>query len=205
VVAYETNEACAEFRQTGEILRDNAIVGSFTLANTTAGFAFGNDAFGLGVQGGQVVLPPPDGRDVDRFDIQIFNPNTVDVSSVFLVRLEEQPGRPVIPDAGPPAAPARFATHFIDNFEVPTSLPDTTVGCVEVTDVQPGLIPPSISIDSSGIIRLVPVSGLEDSDYIYGVVGEAIGSFGAASSVKAVYSEGSASEAFLNTVTSLAD
>ena len=56
----------------------------------------------------------------------------------------------------------------------------------------------------SGIVRLVPVSGLGDDDYLYGVVGEAIGPFGASSSVKAHY-VGSASKAFLDLPEQLVD
>jgi hypothetical protein len=205
VIAYETNADCAEFRQTGAILKDNALVGSFTLAFTGAGYSFGNDAFGLGtdddVNPTRVVLPPPFDQAVSRFDIPVFNPNTVDVSAVFLTHLEEQSTGPVVPDN----SSLRFATHFIDNLEVPTSLPDTTVGCVLVTDLQPGLIPDTITIDSSGIVRLVPVSGLGDDDYLWGVVGEAIGPFGASSSVKAHYVEGSAGRAFLEVNGQLTD
>jgi len=206
VVAYQTNADCGEFRQTGQILKDNAIVGSFTIANTTAGYAFGNDAFGLGtdnqINPTKVVLPPPSGQTVDSFDIQLFNPNTVEVSAVFLTHLREQTTGPVEPSA----SPLRFATHFIDNFEVPTSLPDARVPCVLVTSIQPGLIPDSISIDSSGIVRLVPVPALADGDYLWGTLGEALGPFGAASSVKAVYTTGgSTSRAFLETTGQLSD
>jgi hypothetical protein len=205
VVAFETNDDCAEFRQTGGILKDGAIVGAFTLAFTGAGYSFGNDALGLGtdnpVNPTRVVVPPPSDQAVSRFDIQLFNPNTVDVSEVFLTHLEEQSTGPVVPDNGT----LRFATHFIDNLEVPTSLPDTDVGCVLVTDIQPGLIPDTITVDSSGIVRLIPTSGLGDDDYLWGVVGEAIGTFGSSSSVKAHYVEGSAAKAFLETNAQLTD
>jgi hypothetical protein len=196
VVAYQTNEDCGEFRQAGEILKDN----------TTAGYAFGIDAFGLGtddqINPTKVVLPPPNNQTVETFDIQLFNPNTVDVSAVFLTHLREQTSGPVTPSN----SPLRFATHFIDNFEVPTSLPDARVGCVLVTSIQPGLIPDSISLDSSGIVRLVPVPGLADGDFLWGTLGEALGPFGAASSLKAVYTTGgSTSRAFLETTGQLSD
>ena len=206
ITAYETNNDCAEFRLTGAILKDDSIVGAFTMAFPGANYAFGNDALGLGTNNPlnptRVVLPPPADLAVSRFDIQIFNPNTLDVSAVFLSHLREQS----VGQVEPSNAPLRFFTHFIDNLEVPTSLPDTRVGCVLATDIQPGLIPNTVTIDSSGIIRLQPASGLGANDYLYGVVGEAIGPFGASSSVKAQYvGGGSASKAFLEPISQLVD
>ncbi len=195
VVAYTTNDACDTFQRPGASIRDNAIVGSFTVANTTANFAFGADALGLGMSGGRVVVPPPAGQSVSRYDIQIFNPNTLDVSEVFFTRLQQQTTGPVIPKAAPAL---RFATAFIDNLEVPTSLPDTIVGCVKVTSVQPGLIPDTVTINSAGLIRLTPVSGVGPNDYLWGAVGEAIGPFGVGATLKTDFAASSPSRAFLD-------
>lgn len=200
VVAYTTNDACDTFLRPGAEIRDNAIVGSFTVANTDANFAFGSDALGLGVVGGRVVVPPPAGQSVSRYDIQIFNPNTLDVSEVFFTRLQQQASGPVIPKAAPPA---RFATTYIDNLEIPTSLPDTVVGCVKVTSVQPGLIPDTVSINSAGLIRLTPVSGIGANDYLWGAVGEAIGPFGVGATLKTNFTKSSPSRAFLDATDTL--
>src|SRR5215472_14177195 len=55
VTSYETDANCNAFGRSGTIgfgkaiPLDDAIVGSFTIADTSAGFSFGNDALGLGL------------------------------------------------------------------------------------------------------------------------------------------------------------
>jgi hypothetical protein len=204
VVAYETNAACGDFRQTGANLVDNAIVGSFTVADTAAGYSFGNDAFGLGTDDAddptRVILPPPPPQEAVSFDLPIFNPETVDVSWVFLSHLRSFSSGPV----EPANAALRFSTSFIDNLEVPTSLPDSSVGCAEFLSVQPDPIPGNILLNSSGLVRLVPLSGVNANNYLYGVVGQAVGAYGASTSLKVNY-ESSPSLAFIAPASGLLD
>jgi hypothetical protein len=211
VTAYETDAGCSAFGQSSDIgigvkiLLDNAIAGAFTFAGTTLGAAFGNDALGLGLSsdGSQVVVPAS--QDViDALDIQTFNPESVDASLVFLSHLRAQTDDNVIPNN----SAITFSTTFYDTLEVNTSLPDTSVGCALFTSIKggdPALIPANVSVSSSGFVRLIPISSISSSDYVYGIVGQAIGTFGASSSVKTELSAGSASKAFIDAPLSLTD
>lgn len=206
VTAYETNEGCADFSQTGQVLADDAIVGTFTFADTNVGYSFGNDAFGLGLNdaGTKVVLPPSE--IVDSYNIEIFDPTSVESSIVVLSHLSEQSKGQVEPNK----SPIRFATTFYDTLEIPTSLPDQTAGCVKFTQVAStddatGLIPANVEVTTSGIIRLHPISGFGPSDYVYSIVGQAVGQYGASTSAKVKFGEPSASRAFIDAPASLLD
>ncbi|MFN8600492.1 MAG: hypothetical protein U0842_08455 [Candidatus Binatia bacterium] len=205
VTAYTTDTACGNFASPGSRLADDAIVGTFTFADTTVGYAFGNDAFGLGLNnaGTAVVVPPSNG--IASFDLEIFDPTSVDASVVVLSHLREQTAGQVIPSKDK----LRFATKFYDTLEIPTSLPEQETGCVRFTQISSegenvGLIPENVDVTTSGIISLHPVSGFGsgDRDYLYSIVGQAVGRFGASGSAKA---RPSASRAFLDTPTSLFD
>jgi len=207
VTAFETNSACSDFSATGQVLRDDAIVGTFTFADTEVGYAFGNDAFGLGLnpQGTAVVLP--DSGIVGSYNIQAFDPTSVEASVVILSHLREQSSGQVEPSN----AAIRFSTTFLDTLEIPTSLPDQTVGCVKFTTVTTpaggpaGLIPPTVSVTTSGVIRLDPVSGFGAADYLYGIIGQAVGPYGASTSAKVTLEEPSASKAFVDAPVNLLD
>lgn len=206
VTAFETNAACGDFSQTGQVLADDAIVGTFTIADTDLGYAFGNDAFGLGLNdaGTAVVLPPSDR--LDAYNIDVFDPTSVESSMVVLSHLREFSSGQVEPSA----APIRFATTFYDILEIPTSLPDQTAGCVKFTQISSddstvGLIPRTVTVSTSGMIRLHPISGFGANDYLYAIVGQAVGPFGASTSAKVKLGEPSASRAFVDAPASLLD
>jgi len=207
VTAYETNSGCGDFSQTGSVLADNALVGTFTFADISASYAFGNDAFGLGLDdtGRAVVLP--DAELVGSYNIQVFDPTSVESSVVVLSHLREQ----AVGQVEPNPANIRFATTFYDTLEIPTSLPDQTAGCVKFTtitspdDGPAGLIPATVTVSTSGVIRLDPIAGFTPADYLYGIVGQAVGPFGASSSLKVTLEEPSASKAFVDAPASLLD
>ena len=190
VVAYETDSDCSPFGQSSslddaKILVDNAIVGTFTMADTTAGYSFGNDAFGLGTDDAlnptKVIVP--DGNDVSRFHIQTLNPATVEASLVVLAQLKEQSVGAVIPTA----TSQTYSTTYYDTVESPTSLPDTKVSCTTFRTIATGpdaLIPDFVTVPSSGIIALDPTPDLSSDTYLFGIVGQAVGSFGASGYVK---------------------
>ncbi len=195
VVAYDTDEKCSPFGPSSSIA-DNTIVGSFTFADTAAGYSFGNDALALGTDGtNSVQVPEPDLGFEYEYSLQVFNPTTVENEVMVLTRLsEESAGRTVIPTSGN----FRFSTSFIDTTEIPTSLPDTIISCVRFREF-PDFIPPVTSVTSSGIIRLQPTAGLiPGENYLYGIVGQAVGSLGASSSIKIEQVPGSASPAFID-------
>jgi hypothetical protein len=206
VTAYETNSTCGDFSQNGEVLVDDAIVGTFTFADTEVGYAFGNDAFALGLNFEGTAVELPDSGIVDSFNIQVFDPTSVEASVVVLSHLREQSAGQVEPNP----ATIRFGTTFYDINEIPTSLPDQTAGCVKFTTISSegttaGLIPPTVDVTTSGIIRLDPISGFGANDYLYGIVGQAVGPFGASSSAKVDLTEPSASRAFVDAPSSLLD
>jgi hypothetical protein len=206
VTAYETNSVCGDYSQTGQVLVDNAIVGTFTFADTEVSYAFGNDAFALGLNFEGTAVELPESAFVDAYNLQVFDPTSVEASVVVLSHLREQAVGQVEPN---PAA-IRFATTFYDINEIPTSLPDQTAGCVKFTTISSegtttGLIPPTVDVTTSGVIRLDPISGFGPNDYLYGIVGQAVGPFGASSSAKVTIGEPSASRAFVDAPATLLD
>jgi hypothetical protein len=104
----------------------------------------------------------------------------------------------------PANAALNLSTSFIDNFEVQTSLPDIAIGCAEFFSTQPDVIPGNVLLNSSGMVRLVPLSGVNANNYLYGVVGQAVGEFGASTSLKVTY-ESSPSLAFIAPASGLLD
>ena len=202
VTAYKTDAACKDFHANGAKLADDAIVGAFTFADTEVGYSFGNDAFGLGLNatGEAVVLPD---TSVDSYNISVFDPTAVEASVVVLSHLTERTTGQVVPSS----KNIQFATTFYDINELPTSLPDQKVGCVRFAQISSdadvtGLIPPTTTITTSGFVSLHPVSGYGKNDYLYSIVGQAVGPFGESSSAKI---RPSASRAFIDAPVSLLD
>lgn len=218
VTAYETNASCSDFSFTGGTLTDDAIVGTFTFADTVVSYSFGNDAFGLGLNnaGTRVILPDTHRAEngssarVNSYNLQVFDPTSVEASVVVLSHLRE----PVTGQVEPNPANIRFATTFYDIYEVPTSLPDVNAGCVKFATISTpaggptGLIPPTVTVSTSGFIQLIPVAGYGANDYVYGIVGQAVGPFGASSSAKVTLGAPvppSASRAFVDAPANLLD
>lgn len=182
VVAYETDSECRPFFQTGRTLKDEALVGTFTIADTVVGYAFGNDAFGLFTNSAGNAVQLPDGSDVDRFAIQTLNPDSVEASLVVLSQLSEADGV-----VRPSSVATKYFASFYDNLEVNTSLPDVTVSCPVFRTLVGGstaLIPDFVTLASSGILALDPSPDLSDTSYLFGIIGQAVGTFGASSRVK---------------------
>lgn len=207
VTAYETNNVCADFSAAGARLVDDAIVGTFTFADTSVSYAFGNDAYGLGLNNTGTAVVLPESEVVGAYHIQTFDPTSVEASVVVLSHLREFGSGPVEPVNNV----IRFATTFLDTLEISTSLPDQTVGCVKFTTVTTpsggptGLIPPTIDVTTSGAIRLDPVSGFGPNDYLYGIIGQAVGPYGASQNAKVSFQEPSASRAFVDAPADLLD
>ncbi|MFM7144507.1 MAG: hypothetical protein ACKO2K_21600 [Alphaproteobacteria bacterium] len=184
VTAYETDANCRPFNQTGEVLSTDGIVGTFTVADTVTGYSFGNDAYGLNTDasGYSVELPRHPTSSAGRYVLQTLNPKTLDASFVALTHLQ-------IVDrvAEPKDENATYTAAFYDNLEIATSLPDIKLDCLEfryLAGNTPSLIPDYATPDSSGILTLTPDTGSDDNDFLYAVVGEAVGVFGASSSGK---------------------
>ena len=191
VTAYATDEICSDSSVRDNQLVDNAIVGTYTIANIESQASFGNDAIGLGTDffGDYTELPK---AGYDKFTIQTFNPETLDDSTVVLLSLKEKSGSgsTAAYEVGPNTANTRIDLVYYDNLEIPTSLPEAVINCAEFTTVIPGvgaLIPDTISLLSSGILRLdnfTPAIGGETGRFIYGIHGQAVGNFGGSSNMK---------------------
>lgn len=191
VTAYATDEICSDSSVRGNILVDDAIVGTYTFASIESQASFGNDAIGLGTDffGDFTELPA---AGYDKFSIQTFNPEDLDDSTVVLLSLKEKSGSgSTAPyEVGPNTANTRADLVYYDNLEIPTSLPEATIKCAKFTSLIPGdgaLIPDTISLLSSGILRLdrfAPEIGGETGRFIYGIHGQAVGNFGGSSNMK---------------------
>lgn len=195
VTAYATDEICSDSSVRGDILVDDAIVGTYTFANTESQASFGNDAIGLGTDifGNFTELPS---AGYDKFTIQTFNPEDLDDSTVVMLALQEKngSGSTASYEVGP-YAPAvggiRADLVYYDNLEIPTSLPEASFRCATFTSVIPAaegsLIPDTISLLSSGILRLdnfTPAIGGDTGRFLYGIHGQAVANFGGSSNMK---------------------
>lgn len=180
VTAYATDEICSDGSIRGFDLVDNAIVGAATRANTDAGYSFGNDAIGLGLDSSGSYTELPQGAEGD-IDVLTLNPTTVDSSAVTLLSLRESSGSGTTSDheVGPNTSTITANLVLYDNLEIPTSLPDQNIRCAAFTSMVPGegLIPGSVSVDSSGFLRMLGVN-TNDGQFVYAVHGQAVGSFG---------------------------
>jgi len=192
VTAYQTDEICSDASVLGNIPVDDAIVGSFTIADTAVPVSYGNDAIGLGLDasGSFTELPA---IDVNAIDIQAFNPSELDDSEIILLSLVAQSGNGSTSsvEVGPNAATIRAAVTLYDTLEIATSLPDTPIKCATFTTIIPGttggLIPGSITVASSGFVRLwnfSPSIGGDTGRFIYGIHGQTLQRFGASANGK---------------------
>ncbi|MBY0279960.1 hypothetical protein K2Z84_31880 [Candidatus Binatia bacterium] len=192
VTAYATDEICSDSSVRGDILVDDAIVGTYTFANTETQASFGNDAIGLGTDlfGNFTELPA---AGYDKFTIQTFNPEDLDDSTVVLLSLKEKSGSGSTAkyEVGPNTSNTRADLVYYDNLEIPTSLPEANLKCATFTSVIPAekgsLIPDTISLLSSGILRLsnfTPAIGGDTGRFIYGIHGQAVANFGGSSNMK---------------------
>ncbi|MFM8412860.1 MAG: hypothetical protein ACKOCT_21620 [Alphaproteobacteria bacterium] len=191
VTAYETNAQCGDGSYAGFDPVDNAIVGTYTLADTNSGASLGADAIGLGLDDGSTKLPS--GR-VTEVDVQTFRPDSLNLSAVVLLNLKEQAGWGPTQgvEVGPNSRTLTSDLTYYDNTETATSLPGISIGCAEFASLIPGgngsIIPGSFSGLTAGILRM---SGFEPNgiggdtgQFVYAVYGQAVGQFGAGSNGK---------------------
>jgi len=192
VTAYETNAQCGDGSYSGFDPVDDAIVGTYTLADTNSGASLGADAIGLGLHNGDHTgLPEGDVREID---VQTFRPDSLNLSAVVLLNLEEKAGWGPTQgvEVGPNSSTLRSDLTYYDNTETATSLPGVSIGCAEFASLIPGadgsIIPGSFSGLTAGILRM---SGFEPNgiggdtgQFLYVVYGQAVGQFGAGSNGK---------------------
>lgn len=193
VTAYATDETCAGGDALNYTLVDNALVGTYTLADIASNAAFGGDAVGLGLDVNDVMTMPglPTGM-VHQQDIQTFNPSTVDDSAVIFLSVAEMAGEGATAnEIGPNSATINgMLTYYGTDYMV--ALPDVGMQASTFASMQPGggLIPSAGAINSSGFLRVKYSDGAiggSSGSFIYGVHGQAVGQYGGSSSLKYTY------------------
>lgn len=186
ITAYDGSEDCLD--PIDPIPLDDALVGSFTIADTTTSAAFGGDAtgFGLDPTGTRVELPD---LTLGQLDLQTFDPATLTQSEVILLALAESAGSGPAADVElGPLQSVRSDAELFDTLEVRLSLPQVEISCGLFGPIVGTLIPETIDPASSGFVRLVaprvggaPVGG---STWLVGLHGQAVGRFGSATSAR---------------------
>jgi len=188
VTAYETNAQCGDGSYSGFRLVDDAIVGTYTLADTASGASLGAAAIGLGLEGNSNKLPS---GVVTAVDLQTFAPGSLNLSAAILLNLREDAGwGPTSSEVGPGSSISADLVYY-DNTETATSLPGVSIGCARFSSLQPGadgsLIPSSFSGLTAGVLRMSgfePNIGGNTGRFVYAVYGQAVGQFGAGSNGK---------------------
>jgi hypothetical protein len=192
VTAYVASDDALERRgcaPAGTTTLDNQIVGAWTIAHTSTNAAFSNDAIGLSSAGD---LPDPGVITAGGLSIPTLNPQTLTDSEVIVLGVKFPGGNGEFENVElGPLSKVTCDAAFIDNLEVPTSLPDLSFKCAGFNPISQNtadegekpLIPPTLTLVSSGLIRLtncVASSGrLDPGRFIFAFHGQAVGPFGA--------------------------
>lgn len=160
----------------------DAIVGAWTIANSTTNTAFGNDAIGLDAAGGNGGELPSAatflGDDTTRvpFYLETFNPGDLTDSEVILLTVESSEtsgngrfqGNEVGPISQNGSPKVCCDISYIDNLEIVTSLPDFCFDCVGFAPIadnvaeegEVSLIPPITTVTTSGTLEVSNCSSL---------------------------------------------
>jgi hypothetical protein len=164
------------------------LVGSWTIANTATNSAFGSDAIGLSSTG---ALPDPQVLSAGLF-IPTFNPQSLTASEVIILPVEFPGGSGAFEgtELGPLTRTVTCDTAFIDNLEIPTSLPDLKFSCAAFKSISTDLagddevaiIPPTVNVVSSGLIHLTNCrtsrGPLDPGKFVFAFHGQTVGPFG---------------------------
>src|SRR5882724_2726845 len=190
------------------------LVGAWTIANATTHAAFGNDAVGLSTSnfvGDDASSFLGDSSFCIPLFIPTYNPAALTDSSVILMTVQFDAGEfgaghgpfkileigPIATSGSPKVC---CNATFVDNLEVPTSLPDVCFECVSFAPIADGLgdpdqvpiIPPTTAVNTSGVVQLcrcttndpdgggrVAIGENSVAQFILGFHGQAVGPFGA--------------------------
>lgn len=173
VTAYAPGASCRA--PADEVIVDDSIVGAFTIADTNTAAAFGGDMVGFGLDEVDDYVDLPD-MELQRLDVQTFNPTTLGDTTIALLALAESSGELQ------PLVGVRSQTIFFDTLEVPTSLPDVEVSCSLIGSIFETLLPPTITPNSSGFVRLLhPRTNdgpIGHDTWLVGLYGQSVGNYG---------------------------
>jgi hypothetical protein len=209
VTAYQANigqSGLACEPAAGPVFDDEQLVGGWTIANTTTGAAFGNDAIGLTTDGSIPIVPAA--IDSTNVRIQTFNPNGLGDSEVILLGVEQQEGVGNFGDEIGPMGKGdptvRCNATVYDSLENARSLPNVEFLCAGFAPIAdkigtPSILGPGIPLNSSGFVLLDNCSSADDLDigctgsdgrcnfspngdrqdqFLFAFHGQAIGTFG---------------------------
>ena len=179
VTAWETDGDCLE--PVGLI--DNAIVGTYTFADTNEQFSYGGDAVGVGLgENGAPMLP---NGYVGSIDVQTFNPQTLDDSTVAILSVAQ--GDSSLIESNSTSITASLS--FYNNAGEVSNFSDVSVRGATFASMKPGggLISSELGVSTSGFLRMQFSEGAiggGSGSFIYGVHGQSVGQYGGSSNFK---------------------
>jgi hypothetical protein len=189
--AFEADDRCRDPADRGFVLVEDAIAGTWSIANTRSNAAFGDRAQSLRIDPDTHAIAVPD-RKFTALDLPFFNPESLQDSEVIILAVVEGFGD--LPgEIGPPQGRVVIATQVraCDTQETCISLPDLQLSCALYSTLIPsagGLIPETLMPGSSGFLRLSSprfvVSDpaiVGDSTWLYAWHGQQLGAFGTGS------------------------
>ncbi|MCC6763150.1 MAG: hypothetical protein IT293_00670 [Deltaproteobacteria bacterium] len=173
------------------------LVGSWTIADRTAGSAFGANAVGFS----SPALPDPSLLAFEGLVIPTFAPSALDTSQVIVVGLEQQ-GDSIVPIARPSAvlggAHVCCNAQVTDTLETIVSVPDVCFACAlfapvaptRLPSADPPVVPLATAPASAGMVVLracrtadddgvpVPLGSAGARQFLVAFHGQAVGPFG---------------------------
>jgi len=189
--AFEADDRCRDPADRGFVLVEDAIAGTWSIANTRSNAAFGDRAQSLRIDPETHAIAVPD-RKFTALDLPFFNPESLNDSEVIILAVVEGFGD--LPgEIGPPQGRVVIATQVkaCDTQETCISLPDLQLSCALYSTLVPspgGLIPETLMPGSSGFLRLSSprfvVSDpaiVGDSTWLYAWHGQQLGAYGTGS------------------------
>jgi hypothetical protein len=179
VTAFEANEDCS----VASGLVDNAIVGTYTFADTEEQYSYGGDAVGIGL-GDDNAPMLPNGY-VGSVDVQTFNPQTLDDSSVVILSVAQGADSLIVSNETSITA----SLSYYNNEGNVSNFSDVSVRGATFASMKPGggLISSELGVSTSGFLRMQFSEGAiggGSGGFIYGVHGQSVGQYGGSSNFK---------------------
>ena len=190
VTAYAADSQC---RAIPEQQINEAIFGSWTIANTTTNTGYGADAIGFPVTG----VFPDAGVLADGLKIPTYAPDSLTDSMVIVLPIRYPQGSGAFSNEIGPLNRVSCHNTFYDNIETESSLPSSTLRCANFNPISaataveggdPPIIPDTFTLDTSGFLQMNrcetssgPLSGTR---FIFAFHAQGLGPFGTVASGK---------------------
>lgn len=187
VTAYQTDDDCTDAGRNGSVLVDDALIGTFVIADLATSAAFGSNALAFGLDPTGLFTDLPD-QAVQSVDLNTYSPGTLEQATAYVFTLEELAGSlsGFLGELGPVSGKLKWTAAYYDNEEQRTSLPEIEIGCAATIDVKSYL--DHLEGATAGMLRLSnvrltrpdgSVGALGGTTGAYGILGETVGPFGA--------------------------